>query len=95
MSKKMIFGTLRRQVGAIFRDLCCQAVIGLAEDYAMKERIHILLRIPPKFGVVHTVALLKGKSAILILREHLQVKGNFTGRHFWGRGYCVGTVGPD
>jgi len=25
----------------------------------------------------------------------LQVKQNFTGRHFWARGYCVSTVGLD
>jgi putative transposase len=25
----------------------------------------------------------------------MQVKRNFTGRHFWARGYCVSTVGLD
>lgn len=25
----------------------------------------------------------------------IQVKRNFTGRHFWARGYCVSTVGLD
>jgi hypothetical protein len=35
------------------------------------------------------------KSAIRIFREYLQVKRNFTGRHFWARGYCVSTVGLD
>ena len=54
---------------------------------------HAVDVIPPKFSVAHTVGFLKGKSAIRIFREYLQVKRNFTGRHFWARGYCVSTVG--
>ncbi len=61
----------------------------------MKDHIHMLLIIPPKFSVANTIGFLKGKSAIRISREYLQVKRNFTGRHFWARGYCVSTVGLD
>ena len=61
----------------------------------MKDHIHMLLMIPPKFSVANTVGFLKGKSAIRIFRDYLQVKRNFTGRHFWARGYCVSTVGLD
>jgi len=59
----------------------------------MRDHIRMLLMITPKFSVAHTVGFLKGKSAIRIFREYLQVKRNFTGRHFWARGYCVSTVG--
>ncbi len=38
---------------------------------------------------------LKGKSAIRIHREFLGKDRNFTGFHFWARGYCVSTVGLD
>ncbi len=55
----------------------------------------MLLMIPPKYSVANTVGFLKGKSAIRIFRDYLQVKRNFTGRHFWARGYCVSTVGFD
>lgn len=48
----------------------------------MRDHIHMLLMIPPKFSVANTVGLLKGKSAIRIFREYLQVKRNFTGRYF-------------
>ncbi len=59
----------------------------------MSDHIHMLLMIPPKFSVANTVGFLKGKSAIRIFREYQQVKRNFTGQHFWARGYCVSTVG--
>lgn len=91
--KKSIYGTLRRDIGKILRELCRQKGIDLIEGYAMKDHIHMLVSIPPKYSVSNTVGFLKGKSAIRIFREYLQVKRNFTGRHFWARGYCVSTVG--
>ena len=93
--RKSIYGTLRRDVGKILRDLCRQTGVELIEGYAMKDHIHMLLMIPPKYSVANTVGFLKGKSAIRIFRDYLQVKRNFTGRHFWACGYCVSTVGFD
>jgi len=93
--KKSIYGVLRKDIGGIFRDLCRQNGIELVEGHAMGDHVHMLLMIPPKFSVSNTIGFLKGKSAIRIFREYLQVKRNFTGRHFWARGYCVSTVGLD
>ena len=93
--KKSIYGVLRKDIGGIFRDLCRQSGVELVEGHAMGDHVHMLLMIPQKFSVAHTVCFLKGKSAIRIFREYLQVKRNFTGRHFWARGYCVSTVGLD
>ena len=59
------------------------------------ETVHLCLSIPPKYSVANTVGFLKGKSAIRIHREFLGKKRNFTGFHFWARGYCVSTVGLD
>jgi REP-associated tyrosine transposase len=58
----------------------------------MPDHIHLCLSIPPKFSVANTVGFLKGKSAIRIHREFLGQKRNFTGQHFWAKGYCVSTV---
>jgi len=93
--RKSIYGTLRKDIGGIFKDLCRQYGIELVEGHAMGDHVHMLLMIPPKHSVAHTIGFLKGKSAIRIFRDYLQVKQNFTGRHFWARGYCVSTVGLD
>ena len=61
----------------------------------MPDHMHMCLSIPPKFSVANTVGFLKGKSAIRIHRQFLGQKRNFTGLHFWARGYCVSTVGLD
>ena len=61
----------------------------------MPDHVHLCLSIPPKYNVANTVGWLKGKSAIRIHRECLGRERNFTGLHFWARGYCVSTVGLD
>jgi putative transposase len=93
--RKSTCGTLRKEIGRILRELCRQQGVELLEGYAMRDHIHMLLMTPPKFSVANTIGFLKGKSAIRIFRNHLQVRRNFTGRHFWARGYCVSTVGLD
>ncbi|MFQ5471211.1 MAG: IS200/IS605 family transposase, partial [Gammaproteobacteria bacterium] len=90
-----IYGSLRRDIGKILRDLYRQHGVELVEGYAMQDPIHMFLMIPPKLNVANTIGFLKGKSAIRIFRDYMQVKRNFTVQHFWARGYCVSTVGLD
>ena len=93
--KKALFGKLRRQIGAILRDLCRQKEVELVEGKAMPDHVHMLLKIPPKYSVAMTMGYLKAKSAIRIHRELLRTKGTLFGRAFWAWGYCVSTVGLD
>jgi putative transposase len=93
--KKTIFGSLRRQIGRILRGLCTQYEIELIEGNARPGHVHLCLAIPPKYSVANAVGRIKGKSAIRIHREFLGRKRNFTGLHFWAKGYCVSTVGLD
>ena len=91
--KRAIFGPLRKGIGRILRQLCQQHGIELLEGHALSDHVHLCLSIPPKFSVANTVGFLKGKSAIRIHREYLAKDRNFTGFHFWAKGYCVSTVG--
>ena len=93
--RRAIYGSLRKQVGGILRGLCEQQGVELVEGHAMADHIHLCLSIPPKYSVANTVGFLKGKSAVRIHREFLGRKRNFTGLHFWARGYCVSTIGLD
>ena len=91
--KRAIFGQARRGIGKIIRELCQRHGVGLVEGHALADHVLLLLGIPPKFSVANTVCFLKGKSAIRIHREYPGRARNFTGDHFWARGYCVSTVG--
>jgi len=53
------------------------------------------IEIPPKHAVSSVVGFIKGKSAIQIARRFGGRERNYTGEHFWARGYCVSTVGHD
>ena len=93
--KKLLFGRLRHQIGPILRELCRQKGIELLEGKAATDHVHMLLSVPPKYSIAHTIGFLKGKSAVRIHRSLLKTKGTLFGRSFWARGYCVSTVGLD
>jgi putative transposase len=93
--RKALFGHVRKRLGNIFRPLCRQKELERVEGHALLDHVHRVLSIPPKLSVAMAVGYLKGKSAIQIHREALNVKQGFTGKHFWSRGYCVSTVGLD
>jgi putative transposase len=69
--------------------------VELVEGHAMADHVHLCLSIPPKYSVANTVGFLNGKSAIQIHRKYLRRPKQFTGPHFWARGYCVSTIGLD
>jgi len=93
--KKMLYGELRKHVGDVFRDLALQRESRILEGHLMGDHLHMLVSIPPKYAVSQVVGYLKGKSAIHIARSYGNRKQNFTGQHFWARGYYVFTSGRD
>ena len=70
--RKVLYGKVRRQVGAILRDLCVQKGITLLQGNAVLDHVHMVLSIPPKYSVAFTIGWLKGKSAVRIHREVLK-----------------------
>jgi putative transposase len=90
--RKELFGHLRKELGAIFHELARQKECQIIEGHTMPDHVHMCIAIPPKHAVASVIGFIKGKSAIAIAR--LQGKErNFTGEHFWARGYAVSTVG--
>ena len=80
-------------MGSTFRDLAMQKECQVMEGHLLPDHVHMLISIPPKYSVAQVVGYLKGKSAIQIARTYMGRKKNFTGQHFWARGYFVSTVG--
>jgi putative transposase len=90
--RKAIFRQARRQLGAIFHALARQKECQIIEGHLMPDHVHMCIAIPPKHPVASVIGFLKGKSAIAIARLSGKER-NFTGEHFWARGYAVSTVG--
>jgi putative transposase len=95
MRKKMIFGALRKHLGAMFKELASHKESQVVEGHLLPDHVHMCLSIPPKYAVANVVGYIKGKSAITIARQFGGRKRNFTGEMFWARGYFVSTVGLD
>ena len=92
--KKKLFGVLRKELGPVLRELAKHKESEVLEGHLLLDHVHMLISIPPKYSVAHVVGYMKGKSAMHVAR-HLGRKKNFTGQHFWARGYFVSTVGLD
>jgi putative transposase len=93
--RKTLYGTLRKYLGEVFRQLAQQKESRILEGHLMSDHVHMLIAIPPKYAVSQVVGHLKGKSAIHLARVYGERKRNFVGQHFWARGYFVSTVGRD
>jgi putative transposase len=93
--RKVLYGQLRRELGGVFRDLAEQKESRIEEGHLMKDHVHMLISVPPKYSVAQVMGYIKGKSAIHIARVYAGRRRNFVGQHFWARGYWVSTVGKN
>ena len=90
--RKVLFGQVRRGLGEVFHALARQKECQIIEGHLMPDHVHRCIEIPPKYPVASVMGFLKGKSAIAVARLCGKER-NFTGEHFWARGYAVSTVG--
>lgn len=91
--RKVLYGNIRKALGTIFHALAKQKECQIVEGHVMPDHVHMLIAIPPKHAVSSVIGFMKGKSAITIARQYSGKTRNFTGEHFWARGYAVSTVG--
>ena len=93
--RQALYKELRRHLGDVFRSLAQQKECRVEEGHLLPDHVHMLLSIPPKYSVAQIVGFIKGKSAIHIARTFMGKRRNYTGQHFWARGYYVSTVGRE
>ena len=93
--KKALYGAFRQQLGEVLKQLAMQRESRIEEGHLMRDHVHMLVSIPPKYSVAQIVRFIRGKSAIHIARTFLGRRRNYTGQHFWARGYYVSTVGRE
>ena len=93
--RKVIYGQLKADIGAILRKLCEEKNVEIIEAEACPDHIHMLVSIPPQLSVAQFVGFLKGKSTLMIFDRHANLKYKYGSRHFWCRGYYLDTVGKN
>ena len=90
--KKALFGKLRKQIGAVFHDLASRKDSKIEIGYIMKDHIHMLIEIPPKYSVSTVIGYLKGNSSRLMRKEFEYLRRR---REMWSVGYFVSSVGAN
>ena len=68
--RKVIYKTLRKDIGQIFRKICSELKVEILEAEACPDHIHMLVSIPPYMSVAQFVGTLKSKSALMIFDRH-------------------------
>ena len=91
--RKALYGEIRASLGGIFHALARQKECRIVEGHLVADPVHRGIEIPPKHAVAASIGFLKGKSAVAMARQFSGKLKNFTGEHFWARGYAVSTVG--
>ena len=91
--RQVIYGSIKEDIGKMLRKLCEYKGVEIIEAEACKDHIHMLVSIPPKYGVSQIMGYLKGKSSLMIFEKYANMKYKYGNRHFWCRGYYVSTVG--
>ena len=93
--RKVIYGTIKKDIGEILRKLCEQKNVEIIEAEACPDHIHMLVSIPPHISVADFMGYLKGKSSLMIFDRHANLKYKYGTRTFWCKGYYVDTVGKN
>ena len=93
--KKELYGLIRKELKEAFHRLSRQKECVIEEGYLVKDHVHMLISIPPKYRVSEVVGFFKGKSSIWIAQNYAGRVKNFSGQRFWARGYYVSIVGAD
>ena len=93
--RRGLYAQLRRHLGEVFHQLARQKESTIEEGHLLLDHVHMLIAIPPKYAVSQVIGFIKGKSAIHVARVYGERRRNFTGQHFWARGYFVSTVVRD
>lgn len=93
--RKVVYGTIRKDIGEILRKLCEQKGVEIIEAEACQDHIHMLVSIPPHISISQFMGYLKWKSSLMIFDRHANLKYKYGSRNFWCRGYYVDTVGKN
>ena len=91
--RKVIYNKLRTDIRGDIQDLCRWKGVEIVEGHLMPDYVHLLLSIPPKMNISSFMGYLKGKSSMMIFKDHANLRYKYGNCNFWATGYYVSTVG--
>ena len=92
--RKVIYHKLGADIQGYIGDLCKWKGVEILEGHMMPDHVYLLLSIPPKQNISSFMGYLKGKSSMMIFKDHGNLRYKFgNSTIFWATGYYVSTVG--
>ena len=58
--RKVLYSSLRKHLGKLFRELARQKECEIGEGHLMVDHVHMLISIPPKYSVSQVMGYMKG-----------------------------------
>ena len=93
---RILTGSLSYEVEQCVRSFSSQKSSEVLELSVQVDHVHVVCMIPPKLSISDYVGIVKGRTAIRVLKKYPDLKKRpYWGNHFWAKGYCVDTVGLD
>jgi len=90
---RVLQGELRLRVRRIIAQVAEEMGIKLVNGVLSAEHIHIFADIPPHISVSEFVKKAKGRSSRKIQQGFPEIRKQYWGCHFWGRGFFSSTSG--
>ena len=82
--RKVLYKSLRRHLGEVFRKLAEQKESRIEEGHLQTDHVHMMISIPPKYAVSQVVGFIKGKSAIHLARVYGRTEAKLRGAELLG-----------
>ena len=60
--KKAIYGSLRRHLGQVLRELARQRESDVEEGHLLADHVHMMVSIPPKYSVAQVIGYIKARA---------------------------------
>ena len=80
--RNTLYIQLRRYLHEVFRRWAEPKECRIEEEHLMSHHVHIMIAIPPMYGVSQVVGFIKGKSAIHLARVYGEHRRNFVSQSF-------------
>ena len=91
--KRVLSGELRQRIREEIAQVSDELGIKICNGVLSADHVHIFVEIPPHISVSEFVKIAKGRSSRKIQQEFPNIKKEYWGRHFWGRGFFSSTSG--
>ncbi len=91
--KRVLSGNLRMRVREIVAQVADELNVRIVNGVLSADHVHIFAEIPPHVSVSDFVKIAKGRSSRKVQQEFPDIRKQYWGCHFWGRGFFSSTSG--